>query len=294
VSEVLDLMWEGDLHQALAAMAPGGQWQADQYLAQCPLHQDEDWSFRFDAGIRGWRCHCGCGDGDLLSLGIRLWRCGVDEAIARIEVLCGTPRRVVQRYPYVDHDGTLAFEVLRYAPKGFDCRLPRAWRWSDAVRMTSGQLPPVLYRLPEVLLADEVLVVEGEKDCETARAMGLVATCNAGGSGGWRQEFVEALRGRRVHIIADADENGRRHARRIAGSVIEAAEVVKVIEFAGAKDLTEWVEAGGTRDALLALFHDMPALNAEDVAGWWDPNSAIQLSRTADFLEEPEWLGRSA
>ena len=45
----------------------------------------------------------------------------------------------------------------------------------------------VLYRLPEVLAAGEVWVVEGEKDADSLAALGIVATCNAGGAGKWSE-----------------------------------------------------------------------------------------------------------
>jgi len=46
-----------------------------------------------------------------------------------------------------------------------------------------------------VLAAKSVLIVEGEKDVEAARKLGLVATCNSGGAGKWRDEYSEMLRG---------------------------------------------------------------------------------------------------
>ena len=90
-----------------------------------------------------------------------------------------------------------------------------------------------------MLTAKSVLVCEGEKDCETARALGIVATCNAGGAGKWREEYSEHLRGKQIAIIADADEPGRKHARQVADSLSGKAEFVKVLEFAQAKDLNE-------------------------------------------------------
>jgi 5S rRNA maturation endonuclease (ribonuclease M5) len=85
----------------------------------------------------------------------------------------------------------------------------------------------VLYRLPDVLKASSVLVCEGEKDCETAREIGLLATCNVGGAGKWRDEYSESLRGKRVFLVADADEPGRRHAQQVAKSLHGKVESLK-------------------------------------------------------------------
>lgn len=286
MAETLDLMWHGDVRAALEAMAPGGAWEERCYTANCPLHHDENWSFSFDLCTRAWHCHSGCGDGDLLALGVRLWCCGVDAAIERIEAVCGSLYQVARRYPYLDQNGEFAFEVLRYSPKAFDCRIPTGWLWKDVY----DDGPRMLYRLPEVIRASEVLIVEGERDCETAREVGLVATCNIGGSRAWHDDYIPFFRHKHVQVFPDADDNGRYHARHIAGSLIEVAAAVKMIEFVGVKDLTEWIDAGGTRDTLLALIASTPILSREDTRGWWEPGGPIRLVRAADFLREPQDL----
>ena len=284
-----DTMWEADLHQALGNMAPDGVWIEEIYFAPCPLHADAEASFRYDRRFRTWHCDAACGSGDLVALGVRLWQCGIEEAIERMLPLCGDERRSVERrYPYLDERGQLDFEVLRYSPKCFHTRVPVAWFWNDVVRGTVPYDFRKLYRLPEVLAARDVLIAEGEKDCETARTLGLVATCNAGGSSRWHSDFVEFFRGKRVRIIADADESGRKHARNIAGSLFPVAESVQVIEFVGVKDLTEWVEAGGTAGKLEESFQNIAPLQGEDVLGWWDPLQPVQLQCEARFLFEPD------
>ncbi len=52
------------------------------------------------------------------------------------------------------------------------------------------------------------------------------------------------------------------------------------------KDLTEWVEAGGTAEELAEVFLSVPALEPWDVAGWWDPLRTIRLECEAAFLLE--------
>jgi hypothetical protein len=280
------IVWRDDARLMVEAMAPDGAWTDDCYAARCPLHRDRDISFQFDLLTRAWQCHSGCGEGDLLSLAVRLWCCGVEAAATRLQALCGPARGVAQRYAYHDATGAFAFEVVRFSPKGFDTRIPSSWVWQDVSR--GG--PAMLYRLPELLLASEVFVLEGEKDCETARAMGLVATCNTGGSRRWREAYVPAFQDRHVRIIADADESGRFHARQIAGSLLAVAASVRMIEFVGVKDLTEWVEGGGTCDTLLALFDTTPPITAEDAHGWWAKDGTISLASAADFLQAPRGL----
>jgi DNA primase len=141
----------------------------------------------------------------------------------------------------------------------------------------------VLYRLPEVLAEKSLLICEGEKDCETARALGIVATCNAGGAGKWREEYSEHLHGKQIIIIADADEPGRKHAETVSASLQWKASSIKALELPGAKDLSEWVEHGGARDALLELFRNAPERKSTtQVTG------GFILTPLADLLARPD------
>jgi len=114
------------------------------------------------------------------------------------------------------------------------------WTWG------LGGVRRVPYRLPEIISARFVLIVEGEKDADTARGLGIVATS----SKHWRPEFAEFLRGKEVAIIADADPPGRKTADEVAGSLVGKVSSLRCFELPGAKDLSDWTEAGGTRVAL--------------------------------------------
>lgn len=192
-------------------------------------------------------------------------------------------RRIAAEYPYTDENGRLLFQVVRLEPKSFRQRRPDGkggWTWNlNGTRR-------VLYRLAEVLATKSVVVCEGEKDCETARALGFVATCNAGGAGKWRDEYSEPLRGKQITIIADADEPGRKHAQQVATSLYSKAESVKVLEFPHTKDLSEWAAMGGTRDALLEQIRNAaqwkPAITQLEKAG------GFVLTRLGDLLSKPD------
>jgi P4 family phage/plasmid primase-like protien len=129
-----------------------------------------------------------------------------------------------------------------------------------------GDEEPVLYRLPELLndLRDRpdnpVLVPEGEKDVETARGFGFIATTNPFGAlKEWGTEFTEALRGRDVVIVPDNDVNGRKRIHIVARALAGIAKSVRVLELPGLKehgDLTNWVEDGGTAEALRELVEE--------------------------------------
>jgi 5S rRNA maturation endonuclease (ribonuclease M5) len=158
-------------------------------------------------------------------------------------------QEVVARYPYRDEKGKLLYETIRLEPgyggrdKDFRQRrlLPGGgWEWK------LGDVRRVLYRLPELLAADPaapVLVVAGEKDSDTLRDVGVLATTNVCGERSeWLDEYSAALAGRHVVVIQDDDATGKRHAAEVCGSLMgHAASVRRVL--LPAKDATALVSA---------------------------------------------------
>jgi hypothetical protein len=180
--------------------------------------------------------------------------------------------RIVQTYNYHDETRNLLFQVCRMEPKDFRQRKPDGnggWTWS-----TKG-VRRVLYRLPELLAADPgqpVFVVEGEKDADRLATLRLIATTNPGGAGKWQEEFSEFLPQRRVVILPDNDQTGRKHASDVARSVRRVVESVKVVELPGLPDkgdVSDFLNAGGTVEHLLRLV---------DAAPEWTPTAAPEQS----------------
>ena len=156
--------------------------------------------------------------------------------------------QIAKRYPYQDEAGKLLYEQVRFDPKDFRFRRPDGtggWIWN-----LQG-VKKVLYHLPEVLAGDEVVITEGEKDADLLHSWGLVSTCNPGGAGKWTDEYSQVLTGKKVVVLQDDDEPGRKHAEQVAASVAQyAAEVKLMPPFQAAKDVSEWAEKGGTDDEL--------------------------------------------
>ncbi|MGC2736498.1 MAG: AAA family ATPase, partial [Candidatus Acidiferrales bacterium] len=248
----------------------GTGWQA-----LCPAHEDRNPSLSVTAheGKILLFCHAGCSvEAICAALGISvrdLFTENSNHGNRNQDSEWGKPwpdggplGKPVAVYDYCDEASTLLFQVGRFErikngerEKTFRQRQPgRGGRWNSNIEGVRR----VLYHLPDVLKAKSVVIVEGEKDCETARKMGLVATCNAGGAGKWRDEYSEILRGKHVVKIADADVPGRKDAEQIAASLAGKVQSLRVMELPGAKDLSEWVERGGTRDALIEMIGNAP------------------------------------
>ena len=186
----------------------------------------------------------------------------------------GKPK-IVATYRYVDEQDNLLYEVVRFDPKDFRQRRPKpngGWAWS----VKGTRLVP--YRLPELLANPKrfVFVVEGEKDADNLAGINLLVTCNSGGAGKWTAEHAQYLRGRRVFILPDNDEPGRKHAQQVARTLQGIAASVRIVELPGLPpkgDVSDWLEAGGTRERLVDL---------AEAATEWTPSAEPEPELVAD------------
>jgi hypothetical protein len=159
-------------------------------------------------------------------------------------------RRIVAAYDYTDEAGKLLYQVVRYEPKDFKQRRPDGyggWIWRKGERQ-------VLYRLPEVLEAPIVFVVEGERDVESLREHGFAATTNAGGAAApWLPEFTAALRGRDVILVPDNDQPGWQRVAIIARALLHNVARLRVFDLPdGIQDISDWFAAGHSECQLIA------------------------------------------
>lgn len=221
------------------------------WVARCPAHDDTapSLSLRDADGKVLVHCHAGCGQREVINAleNIGLWH-------DREEQMSG----IVQTYDYTDPTGKLLYQVLRYEPKSFKQRYPDGnggWVW----RKNKHQ---VLYRLPEVLEAPIVFLVEGERDVETLRSCGFVATTDAGGAQApWLSEFTDALRSREVIIVPDNDEPGWKRAATISRALLGAAVRIRIFDLPrDVKDITDWFAAGHSERELIAILEGAHAL----------------------------------
>jgi hypothetical protein len=164
---------------------------------------------------------------------------------------------IVATYDYLNERGEFVCQVVRFDPKNFRQRSLRDDQW---VWNIHGLRPP-LYRLPDLLAApaeEWVFIVEGEKDVEALRRIGLVATCNIQGAGKWKAYHNHWLTSRRVCILPDNDEAGRQHAVNVSQHLTAVAHQVEILELPNlpAKgDVSDWLAGGGNSAALLALLN---------------------------------------
>jgi putative DNA primase/helicase len=213
-------------------------------MGKCPAHKDDNPSLAITEknGKILVHCHGGCQQ-----------KAVITELINRD--LWPSKRKydpIVAEYNYTDKNGKLIYRVTRYEPPGerkyFLQSYPDGsggWIWKKSPHQ-------VLYHLREVLEAPIVFVVEGEKDVETLREHGFVATTNAGGAKApWLPSFTGALIGREVILIPDNDPEGQNRVVKIAKALRGHAAKIIILQLDGVKDVTDWFSAGHSETDLI-------------------------------------------
>jgi putative DNA primase/helicase len=231
----------GIAHARRGSRRSGAGW-----VACCPAHEDRTPSLSLRDSPDGQvliHCHAGCSQAAVIAAlkDLGLW----PERDTRLE-----RRRVVAEYDYTDESGSLLYQILRTDPKGFFQRYP------DGTGGWINRKHPqqVLYRLPDVVKASVVFVVEGEKDADRLRDHGFVATTNAGGAKApWLSQYTESLRGREVILIPDNDPPGRQRVIKIARALLGHAARIIVVRLPDVKDVTEWFERGHSELELVEI-----------------------------------------
>ncbi|MDP9358102.1 MAG: hypothetical protein M3R02_23015, partial [Chloroflexota bacterium] len=244
--------------------------QGQGHTAKCPAHDDRKNSLKIDEGDDGrvlLRCYARCDVARIVAaLGLQMRDLFPNPGPPPQ----GSNRargRIVATYDYVDADGHLLYQAVRFEPKRF---LQRRSDGSGGWIWNLGDTPRVLYRLPDLLAADPdgpVFVCEGEKDADRLRALGLVATTNAMGANAWRPEYAASLGGRQVVILPDNDDAGRAHALEVARSVSRVAATVKVLDLPSLPpkgDVSDWLDAGNTAENLKSLVEATTCWTSEE------------------------------
>jgi 5S rRNA maturation endonuclease (ribonuclease M5) len=172
-------------------------------------------------------------------------------------------------YDYRDEKRERLFQVLRFEPPG----KPKTFRQRtgpDQEKWSIKGVRLVLYHLPELIEAiatgETVFVVEGEKDADTLHRHGIASTTNPMGAEiPWRPEYSEMLRDADVVICGDNDRPGRDHAEDVARNLYGVAKRVRVLDLARhwpeieeSDDITNWFEAGHTREELEVMVAAAP------------------------------------
>ena len=274
--------------------------RGDEATTNCVFHDDRNPSLSVNLEKGVWTCHAGCGNGGILEFEEKFSRCDRETARANVAEIVGEPlfqgkgEQPEAVYQYQDAQGRVVFDKLRYPGKRFVQRRPTEKGGYD---YKLGDIKKPLYRLPELLVANNIAICEGEKDCDNVlRAFGdkgksqhLAATTNFDGAGKWRDEHSIFFAGKRVVIFPDQDQIGQKHAQQVAESVSRYAVGIRIVNLPGLAehgDVSDYLE-NHSDDELIAEIKKTPQWRpAEPTQKLFVPAPAF-VSTTP---EEIEWL----
>ena len=230
------------------------KWSGEEASFLCPFHDDHNPSCSVNAAKEVFRCHR-CGEkGTLREFAKQL---GVaypsqqstkhQKPVTSDGIQYEAQGKIYSQYQ--DETGKIVYKSVRHYPNGK----------KDFYTVPKGVKTFFPYRLPEVMKAigegKEIIIAEGEKDCETLRSIGFTATTNHGGTGmGWGKQHSKWFpEGTKVSICGDADKPGQKHVNAIAEALLERKCKVKIldlgypIEEKRGKDITDWINEGHTK-----------------------------------------------
>lgn len=219
---------------------------------------------------------------------------------------------IIATYDYLTASGELLFQVCRFLPKDFRQRRPDGnggWIWKTA----GMQLVP--YRLPEVIRAiaekRTIYVVEGEKGVAAIESLGLTATCSPGGAGKWKSSYNSVFAGADIVVLPDNDPQstmpdgtarwhpdgrpvlpGQDHGADVARNLSGVASRVRVVMLPDLPlkgDIHDWVEAGGTREALEDLVAGISAFEKPKSSNGATPPPGYDEPPPDIDLDDPRW-----
>lgn len=298
--------WVADLcgeHTGRSPRRSGSAWSV-----RCPAHEDRNPSLSVSAGTVNTdavtiKCHANCEVADVVAA------IGITEADLFIPtdlpVIRITPPTTVIRQPtppatytYYDQDGQAIGQVVRTADKKFWRKKPHhdgSW--------VNGGFGDVLYNLHRVAAAEPgtaIFVVEGEKDADRLTSLGLIATCNSGGAGKWRDSMADQLEGHPVVVLPDNDRAGRDHANTVAATLLQRDADVRVIVLPGLDDkgdVSDWLDAGHTIEELRTIYEATPPLTDTEVpdveqaeSETWEPVDLTPYL-TGDYIPPEPTIG---
>ena len=250
------MLSESELLSRFRGVRPCG----DGWTAHCPAHEDRRQSLTVGRGDKGWvlNCHRGCEFGDIIASTTP--PTDARELFPETNGNAAAGRREVAVYDY----GT--YQVVRFEPKHFLQRRPDG---KGGYIWNLKGVKPRLYHLDALKGREVVYVVEGEKDADRLWLLNIPATCNSGGAAvaaaarkKWKPTHTEQLVKAGVEnvvVIPDADQPGQDHAENVARACAAAGLAVKLVALPeGAMDISDYLDGGGTAEALGALVKQTP------------------------------------
>lgn len=268
------------------------------FQCKCPVHNDHTASMTVSKGKKGIliHCHAGCETKSILeAVGLRESDLFYDSNVTKVKqdwkdrLEHSKRKKIVEIYNYVDQNGKYLYSKIRFE-KDENGKKEMLYgvlnKEKDWFQYGLKGIHKTLYNLPEIREAAAqkrtIYYVEGEKDVETLRGFGLIAT-TAGSSGDWRRFFSKYFSGADVVLLPDNDEAGEKLTTRIISDLIGVVNSIKVVKTSERNhgDVTDYFQDGYTIEDFNKLVR-----KAETIP----QNQEQEVDKPKKKKEIPQWI----
>lgn len=287
-------------------MTPKRTKDGDKYVCTCPCHDDKnaslDITFKKDKVM--FHCHGKCETSKILGkVGLTWADIGCQEPkkakwIGYIRNRYKENGEIIAIYNYKSDKGEYLYSKIRFENKAM-C-IGRVDTDKDKISLGRGNVRPTLYNLESLLNAIKggypVYIVEGEKDVETLKKYGLVAT-TPGSADDWKKEFSRFFIGADVIILRDNDVPGEKLQDEIINDLKDCACRIRWTKTSKQNkgDVTDYLTTEGhSKRELLELVNNIGENNtytATWISQYKNGNKTInadiladQIRKTTDFI----------
>jgi len=207
----------------------------------CPAHDDKKSSLSIklaDDKILVF-CHAGCSVELILKA----------SNLSFADLFLSSDREPENIYQYRNQDGSLAYEKVKYRNSDGSKEFKQHRLNGNEISCNLNGVKRIPYNYPAVYEAikknENILYLEGEKDCETAKLLGYSATTMGGasdwkdGTGKDKENYALYFKNARLIQIPDKDNPGIRLTQKMTDSLITMCQSLKVVILPAGKDFTE-------------------------------------------------------
>ena len=257
----------------------------NKYQACCPCHADKKASlsieYKPDSDKVLLHCQAGCNTADILTAVNLTWSdLNPEKENVTNNNLYWWQNNLDAKYDYYDCNGVYLYSKLRYKDKRFSfARISGG----DFIK-GKGKTGSTLYNLPEALeqkrKGKTLFYCEGEKDVNTLKKYGLVAT-TAGSVSDWKSEYADFFIGADLVILPDNDKPGRDLSDQIKRDCKDVVYKIRIVNTSNREhgDVSDWFEDDHTKKDLLDLVNEAgviyPSWIFENKSGQLKVNPAL-------------------
>ncbi|MFH1942614.1 MAG: phage/plasmid primase, P4 family [bacterium] len=220
-------------------------------MTLCPFHSDKTPSMSVNQkdGSWVWFCHsCEMG-GNIVTYTAKKYGISNPDANKKLSEIYGLgngnslPKKLLEVYEYLDESGKPSgLNIARYIPKAFRPvkKVNGSWK---IIKLREEGIEKILFNLPVLIKSRSIFLVEGEKDVNTLRHLGIPATTAPFGMKEWEPSFNKHFKGKEVFICYDHDAGDIPEDRAEELSIVtDKIKIIRLPGLKGKEDISDWLQ----------------------------------------------------